>query len=100
MHTTTTKSYNPDTLLCLVCTGAREGHHILDNFEDQGITILLGDQHMPALITIESTSCVITMRYSNATMTDLYEYLMLPSLRSKGMDSLICSRQHSMKGWR
>ena len=63
---------------------AREGNHILDNFEDRGITIMLGDQHLPALITIESTSCVITMRYSNATMTDLYEYLMLPSLRSSG----------------
>jgi ribosomal protein L7Ae-like RNA K-turn-binding protein len=61
LHTTTTKSYNPDTLLCLVCTGAREGHHILGNFEGNGITIMLGDQQMPAMISIESSSCVIAM---------------------------------------
>ena len=84
MHTTTTKSYDPLTLCCLVCTGDREGHHILDNFENQGITILIGDQHLPSLITIETSSCVVVMRYSNATLTDLYEYLMLPSLRSFG----------------
>ena len=58
MHTTTTKSYDPLTLCCLVCTGDREGHHILDNFENQGITILIGDQHLPSLITIETSSCV------------------------------------------
>jgi hypothetical protein len=43
---------------------------------------MLGDQHMPALITMESTSCVISMRYSNTTLTDQYKYLMLPSLKS------------------
>ena len=82
LHTTTTKSYNTETLQCLVCTGPSEGHYILDNFENNGITIMLGDQHMPALITMESTSCVISMRYSNTTLIDQYEYLMLPSLKS------------------
>ena len=39
LHTTTIKSYDPITLTCLVCTGDREGHHILDNYDGQGITI-------------------------------------------------------------
>ena len=84
LHTTTTKSYDPLKLTCLVCTGEREGHHILDNYDGQGITIMIGDQHSPSVITIATTSCVVVMRYSNTTLTDLYEYLMLPNLRSFG----------------
>ena len=41
LHTTTIKSYDPLTLCCLLCTGDREGHHILDNFDNQGINILV-----------------------------------------------------------
>ena len=82
LHTTTTKSYNPDTLQCLVCQGEREGHSIMDNHEGRGITIMLGDQHMPAIVTNESQTCVVSMRYSNTTLTDLYEYLGLPALKS------------------
>jgi hypothetical protein len=52
LHTTTTKSYNTETLECLVCTGSREKHYILENFETNKISILLGDQHLPALITM------------------------------------------------
>ena len=51
LHTTTTKSYDPDELKCRVCIGPREGHDILDNHQGKGITILLGDQHCPALVT-------------------------------------------------
>ena len=82
LHTTTTKSYNPETLQCLVCVGEREGHNILDNHEGRGITIMLGDQHFPAVVTSESPTCFVSMRYSNSTMTDLYEYLGLPALKS------------------
>ena len=35
LHTTTTKTYNTETLECLICTGPRENHYILDNFEIQ-----------------------------------------------------------------
>jgi hypothetical protein len=82
LHTTTTKSYNPETLQCLVCVGSREGHHILDNHDGRGITIMLGDQHLPSVVATESPNCVVSMRYSNCTMTDLYEYLALPALKS------------------
>ena len=53
LHTTTTKSYNTDSLECNVCVGARERHSILDNHENKGITILLADQHSPAIVTME-----------------------------------------------
>ena len=43
---------------------------------------MLGDQHLPAVVTTESPTCVVSMRYSNCTMTDLYEYLGLPALKS------------------
>jgi hypothetical protein len=33
LHTTTTKSYNTETLECLLCTGSRENHYILDNLK-------------------------------------------------------------------
>jgi hypothetical protein len=82
LHTSTTKTYNTETLECLVCTGAREHHNILDNFEGKGITIMLGDQHCPAIITIESSSCVISMRYSNTTLTEQHKCVMLPALKN------------------
>merc|ERR1712074_229713 len=44
LHTTTTKTYDTNDLKCKVCIGPREGHHILDNCEGKGITILLSDQ--------------------------------------------------------
>ena len=81
LHTTTTKTYDTITLKCNVCVGAREGHHILDNFEGKGITILLGDQHFPAVVTSDSSSCVVTMRYSNTTLSEQHEYMMLPVLK-------------------
>ena len=81
LHTTTTKTYDPITMKCLVCVGAREGHHILDNFGGKGITILLGDQHCPAVVTSDSTSCVVVMRYSNTTRGEQHEYMMLPVLK-------------------
>ena len=84
MHTTTTKSYDPITLCCLVCTGERENHHILDNYDGHGITILIGVQRIPSVVTFATTSSDVVIRYSNTTMTDLYEYLMLPSLRNVG----------------
>ena len=37
---------------------------------------------MPAIVTIESQTCVVSMRNSNTTLTDLYEYLSLPALKS------------------
>ena len=78
------KIYEPTTLTCLVCTGDSEGHYILDSYDGQGITILIGDQHLPSVVTFATTSCVVVIRYSNTTLTDLYEYLMLPSLRNFG----------------
>ena len=82
LHTTTTKTYNTETLECLICTAPRENHYNSDNFENNGSTILLGNQHCPALITMESSSCVLAMRYSNTTLTELYEYFMLPALKN------------------
>ena len=81
LHTTTTRTYDTMTLKCHVCVGAREGHSILDNFEGKGITILLSDQHCPALVTRDSTSCVVTMRYSNTTLSEQHEFMMLPILK-------------------
>ena len=72
LHTTTSKSYDPTT--CLVCTGDRENHYILDNYEGEGITILIGDHHIPSVVTVTTISCVVVIRYSNTTLTDLYEY--------------------------
>jgi hypothetical protein len=54
LHTTTTKSYNTESLECNMCIGTREHHSILD-IENKGITILLGDQHSPAIVTMESS---------------------------------------------
>jgi hypothetical protein len=45
------------------------------------ITILLGDQHSPAIVTMESSSCVVVMRYSNTTLSEQHEYFMLPALK-------------------
>ena len=82
LHTTTTKSYNTESLECNVCIGTKEHHSILDNHENTGITILLGDQHSPAILTIESSSCVVVMRYSNTTLSEQHEYFMLPALKN------------------
>ena len=71
--TTTTKTYDTMDLKCKVCVGAREGHHTLDNYEGKGITILLGDQHCPALVTSDSSTCVVTMRYSNTTLSEQHD---------------------------
>jgi hypothetical protein len=81
LHTTTTKSYDTVSLECNVCVGARERHSILDNHDNKGITILLFDQHSPAIVTMESSSCVVVMRYSNTTLAEQHEYMMLPALK-------------------
>ena len=81
LHTTTTKTYEPDEQKCKVCIGTREGHYILDNHQGKGITILLGDQHCPALVTCDSSTCVVTMRYSNTTLGEQHEYMMMPVLK-------------------
>ena len=81
LHTTTTKTYDYLTLRCNVCVGDRAGHHILDNFEQRGITILLSDQHSPALVNMGTGSCVVVMRYSNTTLSEHHEYMMLPMLK-------------------
>ena len=82
LHTTTTRTYDPTTLTCLVCTGERYGYDILDNFEGRGITILIGDQHLPAVVTITTDNCLVVIRYSNTNLTELNEYHMLPCLSS------------------
>jgi hypothetical protein len=43
---------------------------------------MLGDQHCPALITMESSSCVLALRYSKTTLTELYKYFILPALKN------------------
>ena len=82
LHTTTTKSYNIESLECLVCIGTREHHSILDNHDNMGITIFLGDQHNPAIVTMESSSYVVVMRNSNTTLSEQHEYFMLPALKN------------------
>ena len=57
---------------------------ILDNFEGKGITILIGDQHLPAVVTVTTDNCVVVIRYSNTNLTELYEYHMPPCLRQFG----------------
>ena len=64
LHTTTTRTYDPTTLTCLVCTG---------KFEGNGITILIGDQNLPAVVTVTTDNCVVVIRYSNTNLTELYE---------------------------
>ena len=64
--------------------GSRKGHDILDNHQGKGLTILLGDQHLPALVTCESGLCIVTMRYSNTTLSELHKFMMMPLVKNPG----------------
>ena len=82
LHTTKSVTYDPEDLSCRVCEGARKGHSILDNNLGKGLTIILGDQHLPALITTESEQCTVVCRYSNTTLGELHEFFMMPLIKS------------------
>ena len=43
--------------------------------------ILLGDQHCPAVVSDSCNMCTIVVRYSNATLEDIIEYLLMPLVR-------------------
>ena len=62
--------------------GTRKGHHILDNHLEKGLTIILGDQHLPAMVTCESEQCTVVCRYSNTTLADLHEFMMMPLIKN------------------
>ena len=82
LHTTKSVTYDPEDLSCRVCVGSRKGHHILDNNLVKGLTIILGDQHLPAMITSESEQCTVVCRYSNTTLADLHEFMMMPLIKN------------------
>ena len=82
LHTTKSVTYDPEDLSCRVCLGTRKGHHILDNHLGKGLTIIIGDQHLPAMITSESEQCTVVCRYSNTTMADLHEFMMMPLIKN------------------
>ena len=84
MHTTKSLTYDPEDLKCRVCLGSRCGHDILDNHQGKGLTILLGDQHLPAMVTCESEQCIVTCRYSNTTLSELHEFMMMPLVKNPG----------------
>ena len=85
---------NTESLKCLVCTGDRVGHNILDNNDGKGITILIGDQHAPAILTNCSDTCVVVVSYSNTTLTEFHDFFMLPVVKEQGRhNSKECSRR-------
>ena len=74
------RSYD-DTYLCKICVGPRANHHVLDNHSNQGVRIILADQHASPLITDSSEWCTVILRYSNMSFEDQIEYLWLPMIK-------------------
>ena len=78
--TTLTRTYN-DKMLCKTCTGPRAGHHILDNHGGTGVRILLADQFAPSTLCDSGEMCTAVLRYSNFTLADIIEYMLLPLVK-------------------
>ena len=55
-------------------------HHVLD-----GLHVVLVDQHAPAVVTNAAGICVVVLRYTNSTLRDMIDNMIMPLVR-EGME--------------
>ena len=65
--------------------GDRANHDILDNFGGKGIRIVLSDQHVPPIISDTCDYCTVILRYSNASLEDILDFIWIPMVKD-GLD--------------
>ena len=78
--TTVTKTYT-NKMICKTCTGQRAGQNVLDNYKGAGVRILLADQFAPSTLCDSGEMCTAVLRYSNSTLADFTEYMLLPMVK-------------------
>ena len=53
----------------------------MDNYKSAGVRILLADQFAPSTLCDSGEMCTVVLRYSNSTLADFTEYMLLPMVR-------------------
>ena len=65
---TATRSYDDD-LRCLVCTGERKLHKVLE--KGRPLFLFISDQHAPSYIPPQDENCITSVRMSDMSLMDL-----------------------------